>query len=106
MADQRVDFFVSGIARYSDPFAESAERSTKFCFVVRLHKGPSGLSLTNRALCHHWNCGDEDCERDKRKYEQERRDILMRNPRAAEISKPVPLGAVIPFYPVPLVKAQ
>lgn len=106
MADRRADFFVYGIARYKDAFAETAERSTKFCFVVRPYKGPAGLSLANRALCHHWNCGDEDCQRDKRKYEEERRDIVARNPKAAELSKPIPLGAVIPFYPVPLVKAQ
>lgn len=106
MAEQRTDFFVYGIARYNDQFAETSERSTKFCFVVRPYKGPSGLSLANRAPCHHWNCGDEDCQRDKRKYEEERREFLKRNPKAAEINRPIPLGAVIPFYPIPILKAQ
>jgi hypothetical protein len=106
MAEQRTDFFVYGIARYSDQFSETSERSTKFCFAVRPYKGPSGLSLANRAPCHHWNCGDEDCQRDKRKYDEERREFSKQNPKAAEINRPIPLGAVIPFYPVPLLKAQ
>jgi hypothetical protein len=106
MAEQRADFFVYGIARYNDQFAETSERLTKFCFVVRPYKGPNGLSLANRTLCHHWNCGDEDCQRDKQKYDAERSEILKRNPKAAELNKSIPLGAVIPFYPVPLLKAQ
>jgi hypothetical protein len=106
MAEQRADFYVYGIARYNDQFAETMERSTKFCFVVRPFKGPNGLSLNNRGLCHHWNCGDEDCDRDKRNYETERAQILRQNPKAAEISKPEPLASIIPFYPTPVIKAQ
>jgi hypothetical protein len=106
MADQRADFFVYGIARYNDEFAETQERSTKFCFVARPFKGPNGLSLHNRSLCHHWNCGDEDCERDKRKYEVERAEVLRKNPNAREMNKPIPLAAIIPFYPTPIIKAQ
>jgi hypothetical protein len=106
MAERRADFYVYGIARYNDQFAETKERSTKFCFVVRPFKGPNGLSLNNRALCHHWNCGDEDCERDKRKYEADRNAVLARNPNARETSRPLPLAAIIPFFPEPLIKAQ
>jgi hypothetical protein len=106
MAEQRADFFVYGVARYNDQFAETTECSTKFCFVVRPYKGPNGLSLANRTLCHHWNCGDEDCERDNRKYGEELREALRRIPKAAEVNRPIPLGAVIPFYPEPLLKAQ
>jgi hypothetical protein len=106
MADQRADFFVYGIARYNDQFGETKERSTKFCFVVRPFKGLNGLSLNNRGLCHHWNCGDEDCDRDKLKYEAERTAMLQANPKAAEISRPIPIASVIPFYPTPLIKAQ
>jgi hypothetical protein len=106
MAERRADFYVYGIARYNDQFADTHERSTKFCFVVRPFKGPNGLSLNNRGLCHHWNCGDEDCDRDKRKYEEDRKEVLRRNPKAAELSGPIPLGAIIPFFPVPLIKAQ
>lgn len=106
MAEQRADFFVYGIARYSDQFAETQERSTKYCFVVRPYKGPNGLSLANRALCHHWNCGDADCDRDRRKYELERSDVLKRNPAAVETKKPLPVGAIMPFYPTPILKAR
>jgi hypothetical protein len=106
MAERRADFYVYGIARYNDQFAETKERSTKFCFVVRPFKGPNGLSLNNRGLCHHWNCGDEDCERDKRKYEADRHAVLARNPNATETSRSLPLAAIIPFFPEPLIKAQ
>jgi len=106
MADRRADFFVYGIARYNDQFAETVERLTKFCFVVRPYKGPSGLTLQNRGLCHHWNCGDEDCQRDKREYEAERADFLKKNPNAKEVAKDIPIAAIVPFYPIPLVKVQ
>jgi hypothetical protein len=106
MADMRADFFVYGIARYNDQFAETVERSTKFCFVVRPYKGQSGLTLQNRGLCHHWNCGDEDCLRDKRKYEDERAEFLKRNPAAKIVVRDIPIAAIIPFYPIPLLKAQ
>jgi hypothetical protein len=106
MAEQRADFYVYGIARYNDQFAETQARSTKFCFVVRPFKGPNGLSLNNRGLCHHWNCGDEDCDRDRRNYEAERNEVLRQDPKAAEISRSVPIAAIIPFYPTPVIKAQ
>jgi hypothetical protein len=106
MAEKRADFFVYGIARYNDAFAETDQRSTKFCFVVRPYKGQNGLTLQNRGPCHHWNCGDEDCERDKRKYEEERSEFLKKNPKAVEIVSPIPIAAIIPFYPIPLIKAQ
>lgn len=106
MADARADFYVSGVARYSDQFSETNERLTKFCFVVRPFKGPNGLTLNNYGLCHHWNCGDGDCDRDKRNYELDRKEILVRNPKAAEVNKEVPIGAIIPFFPIPLIKAQ
>lgn len=106
MADKRADFYVYGIARYNDQFAETVERSTKFCFVVRPYKGQTGLTLQNRGLCHHWNCGDEDCLRDKRKYEEERAEFLKRNPAAKVVVRDIPIAAIIPFYPMPLVKAQ
>ena len=106
MAEQRADFFVYGIARYNDQFAETHERSTKFCFVVRPFKGSNGLSLNNRGPCHHWNCGDEDCERDKRRYEAERAHALVQNPKAAEVSKSIPIASIVPLYPAPMIKAQ
>jgi hypothetical protein len=106
MAEQRADFYVYGIARYNDQFTETSQRLTKFCFVVRPFKGQNGLSLNNRGLCHHWNCGDEDCDRDKRNYKAEREEVLRQNPKAVEISRPVPIAAIIPFYPTPLIQAQ
>lgn len=106
MANQRADFFVYGIARYNDDFNDTEERSTKFCFVVRPYKGQNGLRLQNRGPCHHWNCGDEDCRRDRRKYEEELSEALKSNPKAKELVKDIPIAAVIPFYPIPLVKAQ
>jgi hypothetical protein len=106
MAEKRADFFVHGIARYNDQFAETVERSTKFCFVVRPYKGQNGLTLQNRGPCHHWNCGDEDCLRDKRRYEVERAEALKQNPNAQDIARDIPIAAIIPFYPIPLIKAQ
>ena len=106
MADQRADFFVYGIARYNDQFAETAERLTKFCFVVRPYKGQTGLTLQNRGPCHHWNCGDGDCQRDKQGYEEERAEFLRKNPAAKYVARDIPIAAIIPFYPIPLVKAH
>ena len=106
MAAARSDFYIYGVARYNDQFSETEGRLTKFCFVVRPFKGPSGLALNNYGLCHHWNCGDADCDRDKRNYEMDRNEILKRSPNAAEISRPVPIGAIVPFYPTPVIKAQ
>ena len=106
MADKRADFFVYGIARYNDQFAETVERSTKFCFVVRPYKRQNSLTLQNRGPCHHWNCGDEDCQRDKREYEEERAEFLKKNPTAKDVVRDIPIAAIIPFYPIPLIKAQ
>ncbi len=102
MARTRSDFFIDGIARYRDQFSNTPERTTKFCFVVQPAIINGAVEVGNYGTCLHWNCGDEDCDRDKRNYEFDLRAILRQNPQAAEIKRQIPAGTILPFYPIPM----
>lgn len=105
MAQSRSDFYIFGIARYWDQFSDTPERLTKFCFVVR----PvivSGNTQFGFDLCHHWNCGDEDCARDEQNYKSDLHTYLEKNPRAIEIKRDIPVATILPYFPIPEIKAQ
>jgi hypothetical protein len=107
MAKSRLDFYVYGIARYRDQFSGTEERVTKFCYVVVPFVRNGVADPQNRRLCHHWNCGDkEDCDRDRRSYEADLREVRKSNPNATIVKRPIPLASIIPFFPIPLIKAQ
>jgi hypothetical protein len=68
--------FYYGIVRYNDVFDSSTIHITKYCFSINNEvMGDGGLSGTGRmpfyTICKHWNCTDEECERDSREYEEE-----------------------------------
>jgi hypothetical protein len=68
--------FYYGIVRYKDVFDSSTIHITKYCFSINNEvMGDGGLSGTGRTpfytICKHWNCTDEECERDSREYEEE-----------------------------------
>lgn len=53
-------YTIVGEVRYFDPFPDSAEHLTKFCFAVG-----ASISDDNQPAyepCVGWNCSDEDCE--------------------------------------------
>lgn len=106
MANARLNFFIYGIIHYRDQFSNSIERVTKFCFVVTPFVRNGVADPQNRLPCHHWNCGDEDCERDKKNYEADLRAVLKENPKAVVTKRPIPIGAIIPYFPIPLIKAN
>ncbi len=106
MAKARLNFFIYGIARYRDQFSNSTERVTKFCFVVTPFVRNGIADPQNHLPCHHWNCGDEDCERDKKNYGADLRAVLKDNPKAAVIKRPIPIGSIVPYFPIPLIKAN
>lgn len=106
MIQERRDFYIFGFVGYRDQFVGTPERITKYCYVVHPFKHEGGLSdVQYQTTCHHWNCGDQDCERDKQNYYAELQAIKLRNPAAAAIKRPVPLAASIPYFPEPLIKA-
>jgi hypothetical protein len=101
MAQTRSDFFIDGIARYRDQFSNTPERVTKFCFVVQPAMINGTVEVGNYGTCLHWNCGDEDCERDEQNYESDLRAVLRQNPKATEIKRQIPTATILPFYPIP-----
>jgi hypothetical protein len=106
MAKSRLNFFIYGVARYHDQFFNTTERVTKFCFVVIPFVRDGIADPQNHGLCHHWNCGDEDCDRDKKNYEADLRAVLKNNPEAAVIKRPIPIASIVPFFPIPLIQVK
>jgi hypothetical protein len=85
----RIGRFYFGAIRYFDLFSNK-ERVTKYCYAVNSFvSGQDGFDLNGPVtvpnvrpfptLCAHWNCADEDCEADKQRYEEEKRQAPQRN---------------------------
>jgi hypothetical protein len=69
-------WFIYGIAVYDDIFQQAAH-VTKYCYEVI---GLVGADETpSIAACSHWNCADEECERDKKAYDSEPRIVSRPN---------------------------
>lgn len=77
MAKNRADGYVFGVAYYDDVFKGSKRHVSKFCFVVQPVKD-SELTKIGYGLCQHWNCADEECETDKRRYDAMRAEMAAR----------------------------
>jgi hypothetical protein len=75
MAALRADGYVFGVAYYDDVFKGSKRHISKFCFVVQPVKD-SDTTRVGYGLCQHWNCADEECETDKRRYEVMRAEMV------------------------------
>jgi hypothetical protein len=77
--------FYFGVIRYYDVFDGSPEHVTKFCYDLNsfVAGGAEGFSASGPglaapavrpdfAICPHWNCADNECEDDKRRYDEEK----------------------------------
>lgn len=80
MAAVRADGYVFGVASYDDVFKGSKHHIFKFCFVIQPVKEADATKV-GYGLCQHWNCSDEECETDKRRYETMRSQIIARHTR-------------------------
>jgi hypothetical protein len=63
--------YLGGVIFYFDQLDPTIRHETKFCYVI----GPAG-SLVDAArpdysFCSYWNCTDDECETDKRRYREE-----------------------------------
>jgi hypothetical protein len=89
----RLDRFYFGAIRYFDQFSEK-ERVTKYCYTINNFSSGDGFEASGPGvkapavhpfpvLCQHWNCADEDCAADKKRYEEEKRQT----PQPAKVVK-------------------
>jgi hypothetical protein len=79
---QRLGKFYFGAIRYFDQFSKN-ERVTKYCYTISSFSDADGFEATGPglkapsvhpfpAVCKHWNCADEDCDSDKKRYDEEK----------------------------------
>lgn len=71
MASGALRGYVSGSIRYKDRFRKTEPHVTKFCFQIGVSRNDKGLLIPSYGLCQHWNCVDEECEDDKKRYREE-----------------------------------
>lgn len=71
MKEKVTPFIYWGYVRYRDIIDGTAEHVTKFCYNVQVSRGPNGDPAPALVQCRHWNCTDEQCDDDKRRYETE-----------------------------------
>jgi hypothetical protein len=62
--------YARGVIHYRDRYPGTPEHITKYCFWIRAIEDAGGWK-PEPALCSHWNCADEECERDKDAYTAE-----------------------------------
>jgi hypothetical protein len=91
----RVGRFFYGAVRYYDVFEHTPQHITKYCFTINNFKiGPGGFEMATRsitapgvtpyyAICGHWNCSDDECDGDKRRYESEMTNARQQAPTPA-----------------------
>ena len=70
VAKDHKQLYVAGFVRYGDEFEASPTHLTKFCFALDAYT-QDGKAHPSYFLCTHWNCGDSDCDADKREYEKQ-----------------------------------
>lgn len=74
-------YFYFGAIRYNDTFPHTKQHITKFCYDTAagmyITKSTSGDVRTPMIkLCSHWNCADDECDKDKELYERERAGMI------------------------------
>jgi|SRR6516162_3316290 len=62
LAEERSQFFISGVAHYRGPFSRSPEYLTEFCFAVIPIKENNAVRPVYQP-CLYWNCAYDDCNR-------------------------------------------
>jgi hypothetical protein len=73
------------VIRYHDSFEGTKPHITKYCFAINnFQVTPAGLTsgiLPFYTICKHWNCADEECDKDKIAYDEDvKAEILRRRP--------------------------
>jgi heme/copper-type cytochrome/quinol oxidase subunit 2 len=70
MADDRQNYYISGVIHYRDAFAGTPAHVTKFCYVVVPYKEGTETRVSYDR-CLYWNCADEDCKADRERYDHD-----------------------------------
>jgi hypothetical protein len=65
-----IKFFVFGIIRYNDIFPRTETHITKYCYQI-IGDETGDIDFPTFSLCGHWNCGDADCNDDRKSYDVE-----------------------------------
>lgn len=74
-----------GAIRYHDSFDGTKTHITKYCFNINNSQmNPAGVTtgmLPFYTICKHWNCADEECDKDKLAYDEDAKaDTFRRQP--------------------------
>jgi hypothetical protein len=64
-------YFIVASIHYHDVFKGSPEHITKSCFRIGAAIESDDTIKPSYGLCPHWNCADDECENDRREYEEE-----------------------------------
>ena len=75
--------YARGVIHYRDRYPGTPEHITKYCFWIRAIEDGGGWK-PEPALCSHWNCADEECERDKDAYTAEVAERFKRSGQTIE----------------------
>ena len=62
-------WYIYGITKYRDIFADSKTHTTKFCYMLSVNDLWDGQTAPGYGLCGFWNCADETCAVDRQDYE-------------------------------------
>jgi hypothetical protein len=64
-------WYVFGVIHYEDIFPQTQPHITKYCYQIEGTKSVTGEIRPVPSFCEHWNCADDECDRDRREYEEE-----------------------------------
>jgi hypothetical protein len=70
MADDRQNYYISGVIHYRDAFTGTPGHITKFCYAVIPFKEGTETRV-NYDRCLYWNCADEDCKADRERWDHD-----------------------------------
>ena len=59
--------YARGVIHYRDIYSETDNHITKYCFWIQSEQKGKGF-VPHVVLCKHWNCADEECEKDAKAY--------------------------------------
>lgn len=77
--------FFYGEITYRDVFDQSIEHLAKFCFLLTGEDLGNGFQART-SLCDYWNCADEECKNNKRRYDAD----VMKDERDHASEAPLP----------------
>lgn len=68
MAKSRTNYYIRGAVHYRDLFRDSVEHITKFCFAVIPYIDNNQLKAGIQR-CLYWNCADNECKKDRQRFD-------------------------------------